>query len=92
MLAHANENNHKCRMCGIAGFAGSGDRDTLRRMTSRIAHRGPDDAGEWLDEAARVFLGFRRLSIVDIATGAQPMWTQGCAACGELGIVFNGEI
>ena len=79
-------------MCGIAGFTGLGDPDTLHRMTSRIAHRGPDDAGHWHDEAAAVHLGFRRLSIVDLATGAQPMWTHDCAKCRRLGIVFNGEI
>ena len=79
-------------MCGIAGFAGLGDRETLQRMTARIAHRGPDDAGHWHEENAGVFLGFRRLSIVDLSTGAQPMWTRGCAKCGQLGIVFNGEI
>ena len=79
-------------MCGIAGFTGLGDQDTLHRMTARIAHRGPDDAGHWSDETARVHLGFRRLSIVDLATGAQPMWTHDCANCGRLGIVFNGEI
>ena len=79
-------------MCGIAGFAGLGDRETLERMTARIAHRGPDDAGHWHEESTGVFLGFRRLSIVDLSTGAQPMWTRGCAKCGQLGIVFNGEI
>ena len=79
-------------MCGIAGFTGTGDRDTLLRMTARIQHRGPDDAGHWHDEPAAVYLGFRRLSIVDIATGAQPMWTCNCVKCGRLGIVFNGEI
>lgn len=79
-------------MCGIAGFTGLGDRETLSRMTAHIAHRGPDDAGHWSDEGRGVFLGFRRLSIVDLSTGAQPMWTKGCAKCGERGIVFNGEI
>ena len=79
-------------MCGIAGFTGLGDQDALHRMTARIAHRGPDDAGHWSDEITRVHLGFRRLSIVDLATGAQPMWTHDCANCGRLGIVFNGEI
>ncbi len=92
MLSHANEENHTSRMCGIAGFTGIGDRETLQRMSTRIVHRGPDDEGAWHDEAARVFLGFRRLSIVDIATGAQPMWTHECVRCGKLGIVFNGEI
>jgi asparagine synthase (glutamine-hydrolysing) len=75
-------------MCGIAGFIGSGDRAALRRMTDAIAHRGPDAEGHWCDENVLVFLGHRRLSIIDLAGGAQPMWT----ADGALGVVFNGEI
>ncbi|MHA3771933.1 asparagine synthase (glutamine-hydrolyzing) [Verrucomicrobiota bacterium sgz303538] len=75
-------------MCGIAGFVGTGDREVLRRMTDRIQHRGPDADGFWADDSARVFLGHRRLSIVDLAGGAQPMWT----ADGQVGVVFNGEI
>ncbi|MDB6174862.1 MAG: asparagine synthase, glutamine-hydrolyzing [Chthoniobacteraceae bacterium] len=73
-------------MCGIAGFAGNGDLGTLRAMTDAIRHRGPDAEGFWHD--AGVFLGHRRLSIVDLAGGSQPMWSQD----GELGVVFNGEI
>lgn len=75
-------------MCGIAGFVGRGDRATLQRMTDAIRHRGPDAEGHWEDESAGVFLGHRRLAIVDLACGAQPMWTPD----GELGVVFNGEI
>lgn len=75
-------------MCGIAGFVGRGDREDLRRMTAAIAHRGPDADGHWVDEKTAVHLGHRRLSIVDLAGGAQPMWT----ADGQLGVVFNGEI
>ncbi len=75
-------------MCGIAGFVGAGDRSTLRRMTDAIRHRGPDAEGLWQDESAGVFLGHRRLSIVDLSGGAQPMWTADRA----LGVVFNGEI
>lgn len=81
-------------MCGIAGFVGRGDLDTLRRMTDRIAHRGPDAEGLWRGEGDGVHLGHRRLSIVDIGGGAQPMWSA-CAKCGahgELGVTFNGEI
>ena len=73
-------------MCGIAGFVGAGDRETLARMTARLAHRGPDDSGLWSDGA--VFLGHRRLSIVDLAGGHQPMAT----ADGDLILIFNGEI
>jgi asparagine synthase (glutamine-hydrolysing) len=78
-------------MCGIAGFvntspASSGSASTLRRMTDAIAHRGPDDTGVWHDEWAS--LGHRRLSIIDLATGQQPMTNE----TGELWIVYNGEI
>jgi asparagine synthase (glutamine-hydrolysing) len=57
-------------------------------MNDAIRHRGPDADGLWRDEAAGVHLGHRRLSIVDIAGGAQPMWTDD----GALGVIFNGEI
>jgi asparagine synthase (glutamine-hydrolysing) len=73
-------------MCGIAGFVGAGDRETLARMTSVLAHRGPDDSGLWSD--GTVFLGHRRLSIVDLEDGHQPMKT----ADGDLTVIFNGEI
>lgn len=73
-------------MCGIAGFVGAGDRETLARMTSVLAHRGPDDMGLWNN--TNVFLGHRRLSIVDIGDGHQPMATSD----GDLTVVFNGEI
>jgi asparagine synthase (glutamine-hydrolysing) len=73
-------------MCGIAGFVGPGTREDLVRMTRLLADRGPDDEG--YAENDGVFLGHRRLSILDLAGGAQPMWN----AAGTLGIVFNGEI
>ncbi len=57
-------------------------------MTDAIAHRGPDADGHWIDEETRVHLGHRRLAIVDLAGGAQPMWT----ADDRVGVVFNGEI
>jgi len=75
-------------VCGIAGFAGSGDRADIRRMTDAMVHRGPDGEGFYIDDAARVYLGHRRLAIVDIAAGHQPMWT----ADAQHGVVFNGEI
>jgi len=77
-------------MCGIAGFvterAAAGDAGTLRRMTGVIRHRGPDDEGFYQD--AHAFLGHRRLSIIDLATGQQPMTSES----GELWITYNGEI
>ena len=75
-------------MCGVCGFAGRGDRQDLARMTTVMTHRGPDDEGLWCDEEVGVYLGHRRLSIIDIAGGSQPMWTTD----GALGVVFNGEI
>ena len=81
-------------MCGIAGFWGSGfsvdeAAEVLRRMTDAIRHRGPDDAGQWLDAEAGIALGHRRLSILDLSPeGHQPM----VSASGSYVIVFNGEI
>jgi asparagine synthase (glutamine-hydrolysing) len=75
-------------VCGIAGFAGAGDRADLERMTTALAHRGPDGEGYYVDEAAAVFLGHRRLAIIDLATGDQPMWN----ADQTVGVIFNGEI
>jgi len=57
-------------------------------MNETLHHRGPDAAGEWSDASGGIYLGHRRLSIIDIEGGAQPMWTHD----GMLGIVFNGEI
>jgi asparagine synthase (glutamine-hydrolysing) len=79
-------------MCGITGYwspeAGAHP-DTICRMTARIAHRGPDAAGVWLDESTGLALGHRRLSILDLSpAGAQPM----VSVDGRLVLVFNGEI
>ena len=76
-------------MCGIAGFLSANknvDRDVLRAMTDRIAHRGPDGSGFFFDDF--VALGHRRLSIIDVAGGHQPMGNED----GRLQIVYNGEI
>src|SRR4030095_1621545 len=60
--------------------------DAARCALDTIAHRGPDAAGEWCER--EVFLGHRRLSIIDLATGDQPMQSSD----GRYIIVFNGEI
>src|SRR5574341_1251252 len=73
-------------MCGIAGFLGEGDRAILERMLAALAHRGPDDAGTWV--APGVGLGNRRLAIIDLAGGHQPMTNEDQT----LQVVFNGEI
>jgi asparagine synthase (glutamine-hydrolysing) len=82
-------------MCGITGFWQPAPldpvpaRDLVLRMAARIAHRGPDDHGAWLDEPAGLALGHRRLSIVELsAAGHQPM----ASASGRYVIAFNGEI
>jgi asparagine synthase (glutamine-hydrolysing) len=78
-------------MCGIAGIAASvgfpaGTIERVVAMRDVIAHRGPDDAGLHADD--HVILGHRRLSIVDLKTGAQPMGNED----GRIQVVFNGEI
>src|SRR5512145_243540 len=75
-------------MCGLAGYLGPGVAAdaVLSRMTSRLAHRGPDD--ERFYRSAPVSFGFRRLSIIDVAGSPQPMSTPD----GEVTCVFNGEI
>ena len=75
-------------MCGIAGFVGAGGSADLQRMTRRLTHRGPDAEGYFEKADAGVFLGHRRLSIIDLAGGAQPM----VSSDGALAIIFNGEI
>ena len=77
-------------MCGIAGSIGAGlpydSRAVVRRMVTALRHRGPDEAGEYLDEQAA--LGACRLSIVDLAGGRQPIANE----TGTIHAVLNGEI
>lgn len=79
-------------MCGFLGaWEGTGrwGLDWLERGANAIRHRGPDDAGYWVDQAAGIALAHRRLSIVDLSpAGHQPM----ASTCGRWVIVFNGEI
>ena len=83
-------------MCGLTGFYDprpSRDATQLARIVTQmrdaLVHRGPDDAGEWVDADCGIALGFRRLSIIDLtATGHQPM----VSASGRYVIVFNGEV
>jgi asparagine synthase (glutamine-hydrolysing) len=73
-------------MCGIAGIFGFEDTTLLKRMLNIIKHRGPDDEGTFSDDSAS--LGVRRLAIVDIERGKQPMHNEE----ETVWIVFNGEI
>ena len=73
-------------MCGITGFWGTPDRQLLEAMTASLFHRGPDDVGFREDETAS--LGFRRLSIIDLDHGNQPMSMDD----DRLHLVYNGEV
>jgi len=75
-------------MCGICGFVGPGEKADLKRMTRSLSHRGPDAEGLHVDHDHPIYLGHRRLSVIDLDGGAQPMHTSD----GELSVVFNGEI
>ena len=77
-------------MCGICGFVESEGvppaPEVLARMNQRLFHRGPDGGGEWIQ--GRAAIAMRRLAIIDLNSGQQPMFNE----TGEIGIVFNGEI
>jgi len=77
-------------MCGIAGFVNRhgrpADAELLRAMTDVLAHRGPDGDGHYV--TGPVALGHRRLAIIDLVTGAQPMGSED----GTLWITYNGEV
>ena len=80
-------------MCGIAGFTDTNNciRDPsnlIQNITASLAHRGPDDSGFLLDTDAHVFLGHRRLSIVDLNTGQQPIHNEDRS----IHVIANGEI
>ena len=83
-------------MCGLAGFLDVDHRhrrddmlDRVTAMTRTLAHRGPDDEGTWVDPAAGVALGSRRLAIIDVSPdGHQPMRS----ASGRYAIAYNGEV
>jgi asparagine synthase (glutamine-hydrolysing) len=77
-------------MCGISGLVGSTEPEStsivVERMTRHMTHRGPDDAGLFADDS--VVLGMRRLRIIDLDGGRQPMFNED----GTVAAVFNGEI
>jgi asparagine synthase (glutamine-hydrolysing) len=78
-------------MCGIAGIfhvesSKPVDPERVKRMTDAIAHRGPDGSGVWT--APGIGLGHRRLSIIDLGGGAQPMFSED----ESIALIFNGEV
>lgn len=80
-------------MCGISGVIARHplappDLDAARRINDRMYHRGPDGAGEFLDPSGQVRIAMRRLSIIDLTGGWQPLWNEDRS----LALVANGEI
>jgi asparagine synthase (glutamine-hydrolysing) len=83
-------------MCGIVGYIDQDNRrcaasmhELVGAMADRVAHRGPDDRGTWVDPDSGIALGHRRLSIIDLSpAGSQPM----VSGSGRFVIVFNGEV
>jgi asparagine synthase (glutamine-hydrolysing) len=78
-------------MCGFAGFidtrgGGRTDEEALRRMTDKLVHRGPDSSGYFVDQ--NIGLGFRRLSIIDLESGDQPIFNEDHSVV----LMCNGEI
>lgn len=75
-------------MCGLVGFVdkNKNKKEIIKKMSDKIAHRGPDSDGFFVDK--NIALGFRRLSIIDLKSGDQPIYTED----GNMVIVFNGEI
>src|SRR5437764_5136195 len=76
-------------MCGIAGILTPGrpvGTEILERMVTAMTHRGPDDRHSWCSKD--IALGMRRLAIVDVAGGAQPLRNE----TGTVHVIFNGEI
>ena len=78
-------------MCGIAGVIDpsvAALNATLQPMLDSMVHRGPDDEGKYVTNDLRFAIGMRRLSIIDLQGGAQPIWNEDRT----IGIVCNGEI
>ncbi len=74
-------------MCGFVGFSGKleNKKQILNKMMGRIIHRGPDSEGEFIDD--NIALGFRRLSIIDLGGGSQPIYNED----NSIAVVYNGE-
>lgn len=74
-------------MCGLVAYqAGNVSQESLERSVRTLTHRGPDDEGIFTDRANRVGLGHRRLSVIDVEAGQQPMTRGDCT------VIYNGEI
>ena len=75
-------------MCGISGFVGQRNDKALHAMNAALVHRGPDGEGTFSNDDLNVHLAHRRLAVIDLAGGHQPM----ASADGQIQVIFNGEI
>src|SRR3954468_10032057 len=75
-----------CGICGLLAPSGRPDAALVERMCDALRHRGPDEGG--VDELGRCVLGHRRLQVIDLATGSQPVTNE----AGDVTAVFNGEL
>lgn len=73
-------------MCGICGFTGKSNRNLIKKMTNTLSHRGPDGEGFYI--SPELSLGMKRLSIIDLVTGQQPISNEDKT----IWVIFNGEI
>ena len=73
-------------MCGICGIYGENNTELLRKMMKSMEHRGPDEEGTFEDKG--ILLGHKRLSIIDLSTGSQPIYNED----NSVAIIFSGEI
>src|SRR5881296_1780865 len=75
-----------CGICGLLAPSGRPDPALVERMNAALVHRGPDEGS--VDQLGRCVLGHRRLQVIDLATGSQPVTNEG----GDVVAVFNGEL
>ena len=75
-----------CGICGLLGPSGQPDPALVERMNAALVHRGPDEGS--VDAFGRCILGHRRLQVIDLATGSQPVANE----TGDVVAVFNGEL
>src|SRR3954470_5972955 len=75
-----------CGICGLLAPSGRPDAALVERMCDALRHRGPDEGG--VDELGRCILGHRRLQVIDLSTGSQPVTNE----AGDVTAVFNGEL
>ena len=68
-------------MCGITGFFGTGNEAVLKSMTETLSSRGPDSSGFYIDNDIPLYLGHRRLVVLDRRGGIQPMWDSSFKTC-----------